>query len=404
MKHRFLIILTVLLFPYHINAQKISNDDIIADTTDQIDLIDIAKDNFRFSPKKIKRNSKKKIYFSLLPTSSTVPGAGKVLITSTKAGFYLGNRKRTNLSEVNFSPYTNFKGRYAVTFASNLYTNKNLWNIQGETRFSFFPEYVYGNKQNNTANERLLINYKYVRFYQTVLKQIRPYILTGIGYNLDYHIDIKTAAPDSLPLDKFSRYEHGTAPNSNSFSSGLTLNLLYDSRYNSINPLPGAYINLIYRLNPSFLGNTKPWKSIYLDVRKYKALEGQSRRLLAFWSYLWMALDNNVPYLDLPSIGAEPNQKSGRGIEINRYRGKNLFYLEGEYRSDITQNGLLGYVVFANLNMNSGPADNALSLPHPAIGTGLRVKFNKRSNTNIAVDFGLSSNYSIFTLRLGEAF
>ena len=393
-----------IIFQHPLCAQRLYNDDLISDTTGQVDLIDVAKDNFRFSPQKTKRKSKKKVYFSLIPTSSNLPGGGKILITSTKAGFYLGSSRKTNLSEVNFSPYTNFKGRYAISFSSNLYTNKNLWNIQGETRFSYFPEYIYGTKANNVQNQKLLINYKYIRFYQTVLKQLKPYILAGMGYNLDYHIGIKSEGTDSSDFTKFTGHEHGTAYNSNSFSSGITLNLLYDSRSNSINPLPGAYINLIYRINPSMLGNSEPWKSIYLDVRKYKSLPGDKRRILALWSYLWMALDNNVPFLDLPGIGYEPNQKSGRGIEINRYRGKNLFYVEGEYRSDITKNGLLGYVVFTNFNMNSGPSDGGLSLPHPAIGGGLRIKFNKRSNTNIAIDYGVSSGNSSLSISLGEAF
>ncbi|MCW3108520.1 MAG: hypothetical protein JWQ09_3026, partial [Segetibacter sp.] len=35
---------------------------------------------------------------------------------------------------------------------------------------------------------------------------------------------------------------------------------------------------------------------------------------------------------------------------------------------------------------------------------GMRVKFNKKSNTNIAIDFGVSKGHSALTLNLGEAF
>ena len=400
------IIFTMLFFgllPTFCKAQRLNTDDSYVDTTNQVDLIDVAKDNFKFAPKKIKRNSKKKVYFSILPTSSNLPGGGKILITSTKAGFYLGSRRRTSLSEVNFSPYTNFKGRYSISFSSNLYTNKNQWNIQGDTRFSFFPEIIYGTKQNDLQDEKLLINYKYIRFYQTLLKQIKPYLLAGMGYNLDYHIGIRSVDPPKT-FAQFTGYGHGTEENKNSLSSGITLNVLYDSRNNSINPLPGAYANVIYRINPSFLGNSEDWKSFYIDLRKYKALPGKKRKILALWTYLWSALDDNVPYLDLPGIGYEPYQKSGRGIQQNRYRGKSLLYAEGEYRSDITNNGLLGFVVFANLNSNTGPADTNFSGLNPAAGAGLRIKFNKRSNTNIAIDYGFSKGNSGFTLNLGEAF
>ena len=403
MMRGLIVVAILLIIPFAGNAQKIDDKFIEVDTTNQVDLIDVVKDNFKFKTKKVKRNPNKKVYFSIFPTSGNAPGSGKILVTSTNAGFYLGSKRNTNLSEVSFSPYLNFKGRYAISFRNNLYTTRNRFNIQGDTRFSYFPEFVYGTKENNQLNQRLLINYNYVRFYQTILKQIKPYLLAGIGYNMDYHIGIKSA-DTAITIAKFTNYQYGTGESKNSFSSGLTFNLLYDTRYNSINPLPGAYANLIYRLNPSFLGNGQSWKSLYLDVRKYQTIPGNQRKLLALWTYLWTALDNNVPYLDLPAIGAEPYQRSGRGIEINRYRGKNLFYMEGEYRSDITYNGLLGYVAFTNMNINSNPGDGGLHGPHLAAGAGLRIKFNKRSNTNIAIDYAFSKGNSGIYLNLGEAF
>lgn len=397
-----LSIVPVLVWPQQEKKQKIT--DVITDTTRKVDIIDVVKSKFQFDSKPIKRSPGKKVYFSLLPVSSAIPGGGKALITSTSAGFYLGNRQNTFLSNVSFSPYLNLKGRYSITFRSNVYTSKNIWNIQGDTRFSLYPQYSWGTKINNRQNEKVLVNYKYIRFYQTLLRRIKPDFLAGIGYNLDYHIDINTVR-DTIGLAKFTGYNYGTGANQNSLSSGLTFNLMYDTRNNTINPLPGAYANLIYRTNPYFLGNgINTWNSLYVDVRKYISVPDKKRKLVALWSYVWTALNNNVPYLDLPSIGWDSYQKSGRGIDQNRYRGKTLWYAEGEYRRDITVNGLLGYVVFANLNTITGPGNNLFSGPHPAVGAGLRIKFNKRSNTNIAIDYGISKGNSGIYLNLGEAF
>lgn len=399
-----LVVLVLLALSLRAGAQQIAvnTDDI--DTTNKKDLIDVFQSTFKYTPQHIQKRSKKKFYFSLVPTSSPVPGGGKALITSTSASFYLGSRRNTSLSTVTFVPYLNFKGRYSMGFRSNIYTDKNKWNIQGDTRFSLYPEYVYGTPKYNNQNNKILITYKYIRFYQTLLKQIKPYLLAGIGYNLDYHINIEPVE-DTMGLPKFLGYPYGTQTNKNSLSSGITFNLLYDSRNNSVNPLPGAYLNFIYRVNPYFLGNgSNTWKSIYIDGRKYIDLDGPKRRVLALWTYVWTALNNNVPYLDLPAIGYEPYQRSGRGIEQNRYRGKSMVYMEGEYRSDLREDGLLGYVVFANMNTTSGLGNGSFSRPHPAIGAGLRVKFNKKSNTNIALDFGVSKGYSTVVVNLGEAF
>ena len=127
--------------------------------------------------------------------------------------------------------------------------------------------------------------------------------------------------------------------------------------------------------------------------------------MLAFWTVYWTALKSHVPYLDLPSIGWDPyQQRSGRGFDQNRYRGNRLFYLESEYRRDITPNGLLGFVLFSNLNSVSEPGTNRFEYLHPAAGCGLRVKFNKHSGTNLALDYGMSKGYSAVYLNLGETF
>jgi len=93
-----------------------------------------------------------------------------------------------------------------------------------------------------------------------------------------------------------------------------------------------------------------------------------------------------------------------RGIEQNRYRGESLLYYEAEYRRDITDNGLFGFVVFTNFNTASEPNTRRFAYINPAAGGGLRIKFNKRSDTNVALDYGFSKGYNGLIIGLGEAF
>jgi hypothetical protein len=139
-------------------------------------------------------------------------------------------------------------------------------------------------------------------------------------------------------------------------------------------------------------------------LREYISLNKKWHNVLAFWSFLWTAPATGVPFLDLPSIGWDPYQRSGRGIQQNRYRGSTLIDFETEYRRDITQNGLFGFVVFANMNTVTEPVSHHLSSLHPAGGTGLRVKLNKHSATNIGFDFGISQDNTSYYISLGEAF
>lgn len=372
------------------------------DTSGQKDLIDIGRSLFRFKQRKSPKE-KKQIYFSFLPISSSVPGGSKALVTSTTAGFYLGPRKTTYISGVTFAPYFNLKGRYGLPIHSSIWLRDNTFNIQGDTRFLVYPQYTWGLGGGHPEGSKLLVNYNYIRFYQSLLKRITPYLYAGVGYNMDYFININTVS--AVPLTSYTNYQYGTAQGRNSFSSAITFNALYDTRENSFNPLPGAFANIIYRNNTKLLGSNNKARSIYIDLRKYISISNSGlKNQFAFWTYYWTTLSSGTPYLLLPSIGNDPYQRSGRGIEQNRYRGEALAYFETEYRRDITRNGLLGFVVFANINSTSQPNSHNFAYINPAGGTGLRIKFNKKSNTNICIDYGISKGFSDINLALGEAF
>ena len=394
------------LLPFALLAQTPSDTaNIKVDTTGQRDLIDIATKLFKFAPRSNKRE-KKQLYFSILPISTSVPGGSKALVTSTTAGFYLGDRKTTYLSSVTIAPYFNLKGRYGLPIHSSIWSPDNTYNVQGDIRFLVYPQYTWGQGGKRGEDEKLLVDFNYIRFYQSVLKRIKPYFYVGVGYNMDYYFSINTKNNNPpTTLRDFTNYPYGTAEGKNSFSSGLTLNAVYDTRQNSINPLPGIFGNLIYRHNAGFLGSDNNSQSIYLDFRKYISLTTDGpKNVVAFWSYYWTTISSGTPFLSLPGIGNDPYQRSGRGIEQNRYRGESLIYFEAEYRRDITANGLFGFVVFTNFNSASEPNTRRFAYINPAAGAGLRIKFNKRSDTNIALDYGFSKGYNGLIIGLGEAF
>jgi outer membrane protein assembly factor BamA len=381
----------------------VDTTNVTIDTTGQKDLLDIGTRLLKFKARKFTKE-KKQVYFSILPLSTNVPGGGKALVTSTTAGFYLGRRTTTYISSVTFAPYFNLKGRYGLPIHSSIWLEDNGYNIQGDTRFLVSPQYTWGLGGGQSENAKILLNYDYIRFYQSVLKRVTPYFYAGFGYNLDYYFNI---APNNnaITLKDFTGYQYGTTAGQNSFSSGLTLNLLYDTRQNLFNPIPGVYANIIYRHNAEFIGSNDNSQSVYIDFRKYISLnETGPKNQFAFWTYYWTTLYPGTPYLNLPGIGRDPYERSGRGIEQNRYRGQKLIYFETEYRRDITNNGLFGFVIFANVNSVSQPISRKFSYLNPAAGTGLRIKFNKKSNTNICVDYGFSEGFSDLIFGLGEAF
>jgi hypothetical protein len=389
-------------------AQKapdlIPQNNDMKDTSQEKDLLDVYKMWFKLPPKSKNPHPEKKVYFTLDPLANAPTSSGNALVTSTTANIYLGPESTTYLSTVNFAPYTNFSKRYGLPLRSTLWLKNNSWNIQGDIRFLVYPQYTWGLGTTNTLSEKTLIDYEYLRFYQAALKRVRPHLFIGLGYDLDYHFGIKNG-DSGVNLVKFTGYPYGLS--GSSLSSGLTFNILYDTRNRNIHPFPGTYLNIVYRMNPGFMGNLNYWQSIFVDVRKYIPLNPPTKpnqqNTLAFWSFLWWNFNKGTPYLDLPSTGWDEYNRSARGFDQNRYRGNALYYFETEYRRDITNNGLFGFVVFSNINTVSGSGTMFQSW-HPAGGAGLRVKFSKVSNTNFAVDYAFSKGYETVLFNFSETF
>jgi len=169
--------------------------------------------------------------------------------------------------------------------------------------------------------------------------------------------------------------------------------------------MKGGYAAIQYRSNYKFLGSTSGWQSLIIDLRKYYRFPAGSDNVIALWSYDWLILDGRPSYLDLPSTHWDFNSATGRGYIQSRFRGAQMIYAEGEYRFRITQNGLLGGVVFLNGESFSAAPGTRLQSIQPGYGPGLRIKLNKISNTNIKIDYGFGTQGSrgLF-IDVGEAF
>lgn len=126
---------------------------------------------------------------------------------------------------------------------------------------------------------------------------------------------------------------------------------------------------------------------------------------MALWSYNCLTVAGTPPYLLLASTGWDDQYNTGRGYIQGRFRGRNMVYLEGEYRYRISRSGLIGGVIFANVENFSGDLSQQYNTLLPGYGLGIRVKLNKHSGTNLCVDYGFGKNGSGgFYVNIGEVF
>jgi hypothetical protein len=386
-----------------LSAQQQNSSDTSA-LKNEKDVIDILKTIFKTDQKKADSSRvKKKIQFSLIPVAGSVAGGGTAVATTFNAAFYTGNESTTSLSTITFSPWFTLKGKFVLPFRNLVWlpNDRLLW--KGDTRFMIYPQYTWGLGGNTQHDDKVLLEYNYLRLYHSFLKKTGKNFFLGAGYDFDYHFNA-TLENDSSVLKDIPLFEYENGFRENTVSSGPVFNLLMDSRHNSVNPVGGFYLAFDYRFNPKFLGSTFDWQSVLIDFRKYFSFSSKRQNLLALWSYYWAVTNGKAPYLDLPSIGWDYYSRSGRGFQQNRYRGRSLYYLESEYRRDITSNGFWGFVVFGNVHSVSEYQSKSFQYWHPGAGLGLRIKFNKISRTNIGLDVGFSKNYTGFYVLLGEAF
>ncbi|WP_259070112.1 BamA/TamA family outer membrane protein [Mucilaginibacter sp. X4EP1] len=372
----------------------------IIDSSKQVDAIDVL---YRILGKKAaetQRQKSRKLNFSLVPAFGYSLSTGFAVDLTGNVAFYTSSAHTENLSEIDAEQIYDTKGQIIFTSRSEIWAHDNDYKFVTDLRLERYPEDTYGIGTGTPQSKENPIDFTYLRTYFTVFKKIIPDFYWGLGYNLDYHYNISQTGNADNTVSDFTKY--GFAPQST--SSGLTLNLLYDSRRNKINPLGGGLASITYRDNFTFLGSNNSWQELSMEFKKFLKLSDKSNNVLAFWSiaqFTW----GSVPYLDLPATGEDMYNNSGRGYPQDRFRGKNFLYVESEYRFGITKNGLIGGVVFANAESLSEFQTNRFQKLAPAAGTGLRIKVNKHSDTNVCLDYaaGLYGSHGIF-VNLGEMF
>jgi len=342
-----------------------------------------------------------KLYKTYLPVVGYGPAVGFVFGGGISFSTLLGQAENTHISSALLNASVTTKEQFYMNLRTNLYLPNDKWIMQGDFRIMLYAQPTYGlgiNKNESDSGQNMRFNY--FRFYEKAYRNIAKYFYVGMGLQLDNHFKIRDQQLDLEPpgLRVTDHYTYSIAKGFNPekyTTFGLSLDFLYDSRDNAINCYNGAYAQLSYRQNLSFLGSSQNSSSLFYDLRKFFVLSHRAadKSILAFWNWGQFNTNGNIPYLALPSIGWDTYNRSGRGYVQGRLRGANMIYLESEYRFPLTANGFLGAVVFINGTTASHNLQNQALFNSTAIGygAGFRVKMDKRSRTSIGVDIGMEN-------------
>jgi hypothetical protein len=366
-----------------------------------VDFVDGVYRILKINKDRSQKDESQHSHFTFIPGAEYSLGTG--LAASVNASLQLPKvkgalNKSTIFSELKYSQ----NKQIIAQFATNLWSKNGEYNINTNWSYLKYPQKDYGLGNQSQLGLFDNLDYSYLKLYQSVLKRIAPNLYIGPGIYMDYHWNINDTTKLNKPINGYKQY--GFTNNSN--STGIILNLLYDTRVSNVSPVANStYVNLVFRDNLTSLKSDHQWQSIILDFRKYLAFPYGSKNILAFWSYNQVTLQGKPPYLDLPNTASDIYSNFGRGYVQSRFRGDKILYAESEYRFGITENGFLGGVVFANVQSLSAQPGQPIQGILPGYGAGLRVKFNKHSNTSVAFDyaFGQGGSRGLF-MNLGEVF
>ena len=399
---------------------------------DEIDLFEAVG----LTEKKVEPPKAYEPLLAILPAFAYNPTVGFLFGAVGIFGIYLGDPATTTISSVQAMVLYTTKNQFITQISSTFLTEGNAWEFQGDWRFLIFNQDTFGLGTGHSPVSQGFtlggfgttaevegaqpMNMNLLRFRQNALRKVWGDLYVGPGLSFDryYGIEDKRLDLSANPPVVTSHYAYSTIEGFGTKAyntSGLSLNFLYDTRDSTINAYRGVYASLSYQWNPKWFGSSKDSSLLSAEFRTYLGLSSEvPRNVLAFWVVVQGQVTGELPYLALPSIGWDARNRTGRGWVQGRFRGTAQVYTEAEWRFRITENGLLGGVVFANMSTFTRPAvsipgysDTGESLFEHARfagGVGLRIMQNRQSRTNITLDLTVASKTVGFYFGAGEAF
>lgn len=360
-------------------------------------------------------------FFLVIPAIGSQPATG-FFFGAVAQYTFKGKQESDKYSVANLGITYTVKKQWLINVKNNILLKNNRIYLSGDYRLYIFSQPNYGlgtniipprrDQQAGFSIDSLAqsMDYDYFKFHQTVSFEVKKNFYVGGGINIDWYTNIKDKELDiekgNLTYHYNYSQEHGF-DNLEYFLTGVSFNLVYDSRDNQVNSSRGWFANINYRFNPVLFHNQVYSNILYTEYRQFIPVSPKNDRyVLGIWAYGQFVTNGKVPYLNLPAIGWDQRSRSGEGYTQGLFRGNGLVYLSTEFRFPITCNEMFSGTVFTNF-VTASNSDTNTSLFHaiqPAAGVGFRILIDKKTRTNLIVDYAWGNNSKGFYLNAGETF
>jgi len=332
--------------------------------------------------------------FVLLPILSYMPetklaGGAFVNYYFREAGSDRDSRPSTIVPSLIYTQ----KKQISFEISTDLYWHNQAHNLKGYVSYSRFPDKYYGigpdtpeeNEEDYTPRMfQLRLNYQ---------KRVFPDLYLGVQYEIEHTRLIK--------VEERGLLDSGGVPGSEGgLTSGIGLTLNRDTRDNVFSPASGSLHQLTLRTFGGWIGSDYDFSELNIDLRAYRELFPSHVLVVNGYANL---ISGEAPFQKLSLLGQVGLRNLMRGYYQGRYRDKNIFVLQTEYRFPLWKR--LGAGVFLSAGDVAGRLEDfRLGSLKYAFGGGLRFKLNQKEKINLRLDFGFGSNTSGFYITIGEAF
>ncbi len=376
-------------------------DSTAAGQTPQRDIFDVINEHL------LKRRVEPSVTFqtglswALLPTFSYNPVYG-LAIGALATGAGQRSTEDPHYSSLSLSGNYSTTGQIQAQVRGDVFSRSGDYLAKLDARYLDTERSTWGLGPMNSNQQEYSMNFKLLRGYFTVYRVTSGPVFVGLGYHYDEFRDIVDQRAELGESTPFTEYSGGAV--TRTVASGFLLSVLGDTRDNPVNPSSGYYLSANFDNYTRAAGSDKNWQEMWTEMRVYPHVPKRSQNVLAFWLYTWFTF-GPAPYLNLPTNGWDTYGRGARGYLQGRIRGQDQVYLEAEYRWSLRRDGLLGAVVFINSTTTTDPDTQIFGGSDLGGGAGLRIKFNKRANTNLAIDFawGRQGSRGLF-LGMSEVF
>mgnify|MGYP006282458913 FL=1 len=270
------------------------------------------------------------------------------------------------------------------------YLARDKYHIKTDLEYMNYPDRFYGIGPDTEEHDWESYTAKIFSWRNRAERALWKRLYAGFIYNLDYREMVHT--DDNGMLDAGE-----VEGNNGGFVSGVGISINYDTRDDTIYTRDGEYAHLKVVNHNEYIGSDFDFTSVSLDLRFYEPFFlSHVLALQAYMSYI----GGEAPFFMLSWMGGP---KLMRGLFEGRYRDRNMFVGQAEYRMPVIWRiAVVGFCSAGQVarSLDEFDSDNMVY----TYGGGLRLKLKKEQDLNARLDFGFSRDFFGVYVTIGEAF